>query len=124
MTTAFWCVLVAAVLPYLTIGVAKFGARGFDNRKPREWYANAEGFRRRAVWAHNNAFEIFPLFAGAVIIAHIAGAAQSTIDALAVGFVASRIAYAICYLADLHLLRSLVWTVGFACCVALFVVAA
>ncbi len=124
MTTAFWCVLVAAVLPYLMIGVAKIGARGFDNRRPRDWYDRTEGFRRRAVWAQNNSFEIFPLFAAAVIIAHLAGAEQATVDGLAIAFVASRIAYAISYLADLHLLRSLVWTAGFFCCVALFIVAA
>jgi uncharacterized MAPEG superfamily protein len=124
MTLAYWCVLIAALLPYLLIGVAKIGVRGFDNRHPRDWYAQASGFRKRAVWAQQNSFEIFPFFAAAVIIAHLTGAEQSTIDALAIGFVASRVGYAISYLADLHLLRSLVWTAGIACCIALFVVAA
>jgi len=122
MTLAYWCVLIAAILPYLLIGVAKVGVRGFDNRRPRDWYEKTSGFRRRAVWAQQNSFEIFPLFAAAVIIAHLAGAAQATIDGLAIGFIASRIAYAISYLADLHLLRSLVWTAGIACCFALFIV--
>ncbi|NDY96512.1 MAPEG family protein [Wenzhouxiangella limi] len=124
MTIAYWCVLVAATLPYLMIGVAKIGVRGFDNRRPRDWYEKSTGFRRRAVWAQQNSFEIFPVFAAAVIIAQLAGGDQATIDGLAIAFIASRIAYAISYLADLHLLRSLVWTAGFACCVALFIVAA
>jgi len=124
MTLAYWCVLITAMLPYLLIGVAKIGVRGFDNRRPRDWYEKASGFRQRAVWAQQNSFEIFPLFAAAVIIAHLAGATQATIDGLAIGFVASRIAYAISYLADLHLLRSLVWTAGIACCLALFIISA
>jgi uncharacterized MAPEG superfamily protein len=112
------------MLPYLMIGVAKIGVRGFDNRRPREWYEKSTGFRRRAVWTQQNSFEIFPFFAAAVIIAHLAGADQATVDGLAIAFIASRLAYAISYLADLHLLRSLVWTASFACCIALFVVAA
>lgn len=124
MTMAYWCVLVAAIMPYLMIGVAKIGVRGFDNRRPRDWYEKSTGFRRRAVWAQQNSLEIFPIFAAAVIIAHLAGADQATVNGLSIAFIASRIAYAISYLADLHLLRSLVWTAGFACCVALFIIAA
>jgi len=124
MTLAYWSVLIAAVLPYLTIFVAKAGAKGFDNRRPREWYERAQGYRQRAVWAQQNSFEIFPLFAAAVIIAHLTGATQAWVDGLAIAFVASRVAYAVCYIADLHLARSLVWTLGFGCCVALFIIAA
>ena len=124
MTIAFWSVLAAAMLPYLLIFVAKVGVKGFDNRRPRDFYQRASGFRQRAVWAQHNSFEIFPLFAAAVIIAHLAEAAQAMVDWLAIAFVATRIAYGVCYLADLHLLRSLVWTLGFACCVALFIIAA
>lgn len=124
MTIAYWCILIAAILPYGLVFVAKAGAKGFDNRAPRDWYARAEGFRQRAIWAQQNSYEIFPLFAAGVIIAHLTATPQGWIDGLAIGFVASRIAFAICYIADLHLARSLVWTFGFACCVALFIIAA
>ncbi|MFW6340526.1 MAG: MAPEG family protein, partial [Wenzhouxiangella sp.] len=90
MTLGYWCVLIAAVMPYLMIGIAKIGVRDFDNRRPRDWYEKASGFRRRAVWAQQNSFEIFPIFAAAVIIAHLAGTAQTTIDSLAIAFIASR----------------------------------
>lgn len=124
MTIAYWCVLIAGILPYGLIFIAKAGAKGFDNRAPRDWYGRAEGYRQRAVWAQQNSYEIFPLFAAAVIIAHLGGATQAWIDALAIAFVASRIAFGACYIADLHLARSLVWTLGFGCCVALFIIAA
>lgn len=124
MTIAYWCVLIAAVIPYLMVGVAKIGVREFDNRRPRDFHDKARGFRKRAIWAQYNSFEIFPLFAAAVIIADLAGAEQAIANALAVTFIASRIAYTISYLADLHLLRSLVWTAGFLCCIGLFIAAA
>jgi uncharacterized MAPEG superfamily protein len=37
---------------------------------------------------------------------------------------AARVAYGLCYVADLAGLRSLVWLVGFACVAGLFVTAA
>lgn len=124
MTIAFWCVLAAGVMPLVYAGIAKAGDRSFDNRRPRDWYETVTGYRRRAWWAQQNSIEAFPLFASAVIIAGLAGAAQPTIDALAIAFIAFRIAYGVCYLADVHLFRSLMWLGGFGCTIALFVIAA
>jgi len=120
MTIAFWCVLIAGLMPLLYAGVAKVGDRTFNNRKPRDWYESVTGYRRRAWWAQQNSLEAFPLFAAAVIVAHLAGAERSLVDALAVAFIAFRAAYGICYLADVHLARSLVWLGGLACCIWLF----
>ncbi|HSO05839.1 MAG TPA: MAPEG family protein [Pelomicrobium sp.] len=123
MTIAYWCVLAAAVLPYVSVAFAKYRP-DYDNARPREWLARLDGFRARAVWAHHNAFEAFPPFAAGVIIAHLAGAPQGRIDALALAFIAARIAYTACYLLDRPTPRSIVWTVGFACVIGLFVAAA
>ncbi len=123
MTTAYWCVLAAALIPYFTVAVAK--SKGdFDNAAPRDWLARQEGFRKRALWAHQNAFEAFAPFAAAVIIAQLAHAPQGWIDVLAVAFVVARIAYSALYILDKPSLRSIVWTVGFACVVGLFIIAA
>ena len=67
MTCAYWCVLAAIMLPYIWVTVAKAG--GFDNAAPRDSLASLVGWRRRADWAHLNAFEAIPSFAAAVIIA-------------------------------------------------------
>lgn len=122
MTTAFWCILVVAILPYPIVILAK-SKRGYDNRAPREQLAHAEGFRKRANWAQFNAFEAFPPFAAAIIIAHLQQVPQATTDMLALSFVAMRILHAVFYVLDKPTLRSLVWFVGFACVVALFVLA-
>ena len=123
MTIAFWCVLAAAFLPFVAVGLAKWDA-SFDNAAPREWLERREGWRKRAYWAHQNSFEAFPPFAAAVIIAHVAGGSPVAIDFLALGFVAARIAYIACYVTDRPTLRSIVWTAGFACVVGLFVAGA
>jgi len=124
MTTAFWCVLVAGFLPYLATLTAKIGGQRFDNRNPRDWLDAQAGFRKRANAAQHNSFEAFPLFAAAVIIAHIAGAPQARIDLLAVMFVVARLCYVGCYVADLATLRSLAWFVGIGSAVAIFLAAA
>lgn len=119
MTIAFWCVLAAAILPYLTIAIGKYD-RKYDNRSPRDWEARLEGRQRRAVFAHYNHFEAFAPFAAAVIVAHLAGAPQSWSNALAAAFIAVRIAYTWAYVSDRHLVRSILWAVGMACVVGLF----
>lgn len=123
MTTSFWCVLVAALLPIVAVGLAK-ARSGFDNNAPREWLGRQTGWRGRAHAAHLNSFEAFAPFAAAVIIAHLAHAPQGRIDLLAMGFVAARIAYIGFYIADLAGPRTIAWTVAMGCVIALFVAAA
>ncbi len=125
MTFAYWCVLVAAMLPIVWTGIAKAGAQGFDNAHPRDFLSRLDGWRQRANWAQQNSHEAFPPFAAGVIIAHLSGAAgQPTIDVLAGIFVVARVLYGICYIADRPTLRSLVWSAGFTAMIGLFVAAA
>lgn len=124
MTLAYWCVLVAALLPIVWAGVAKSGQKGYDNARPREFLGSLSGWPARANHAQQNSYETFPFFAAGVIIAHLCAVPQGTIDALAVTFVVARTAYGICYIADWSTPRSLVWLVGFGCTVALFVTSA
>ncbi|HVF33771.1 MAG TPA: MAPEG family protein [Candidatus Saccharimonadia bacterium] len=124
MTIAYWCVLAAGLMPFAWTAIAKASGERFNNRAPREWQARLTGMPARAHAAHLNSFEAFPLFAAAVIIAQQLQAPQGTIDLLALAFVALRVLYGVLYLADQHLLRSIVWAAAFACAVALFIVAA
>jgi len=128
MTLAYWCVLIALFLPYLSTATAKAVSGGFSpkhNHDPRALLDNLSGLGRRANNAQLNSFEATPAFAVAVIIAHLAGGAeQALLDQLAMAFVLSRILYFICYIADWATLRSLVWFVGMGLIVSLFVVAA
>ncbi len=81
MTVAYWCVLIARVIPLIAIGIAKAGGERYNNRHPRVWLGKQQGYRARAAAAESNSFEAFPFFAAAVIIAHLtqapAGATRS-----------------------------------------------
>ena len=120
MTIALWCVLAAGVLPYLATVIAKLGGARYDNRDPRAWLERQSGWRRRADNAQRNGFEALPLFAAGVLAAHLVNAPQGRIDLLALVFIAARIAYLACYLANLHYVRSMTWFAGFVATVLLF----
>ncbi len=133
MILAFWCVLVAALLPPVCSYVAKYGrgrtedggpAPRFDNRHPRAWLAAQTGLRARADAAQQNGFEVLPLFIAAVVVAVLQHVPVATIDLLAATFIVARVAYIACYLLDRPALRSLTYAIGFACCLGLFLVAA
>ncbi len=124
MTTAYWCVLAAGLMPYLFTAIAKGSGSRYDNRDPRAWQSRLAGLPARAHAAHLNSFEAFPLFAAAVIVAHLAQAPQVRIDGLALAFIVLRLGYGLCYLAAWATLRSVVWLLAFACCVALFFISA
>ena len=124
MTIAFWCVLAAALLPYIWVIVAKVGARGYDNNAPRAFATTQSGLRQRANWAQYTSFEAFPAFAAGVLIAVHMGVDPLVVNGLALAFVILRLGYGVCYLTDLATMRSVVWFMGFAATVALYVVAA
>jgi uncharacterized MAPEG superfamily protein len=125
-TVAYWCVLVAALLPLACTWLAKshgFGKPrregGFDNRDPRGWLARQTDWKARANAAQANSFEALPFFIGAVIIAHQLAAPQARLDILAVLFVTLRVIYIAMYVADLAMVRSTIWTLAFATNVAI-----
>lgn len=125
MTTAYWCVFVAILLPYTWFGVAASRAGKLrDQHYPRDFPRHLSGLPKRAWGAHLNSFESLPGFAVAVVIAHMAHGAQPYIDSLAVIWVLARVAYGVFYLTDKPILRSSVQFVSLACTLGLFIVAA
>lgn len=124
MTIAFYCVFLAFLVNYLpkiptAFAMYKLDNR-YDNEHPRDQQSRLTGFGKRALSAHLNSFEIFPAFAVSVIISHLSEADPNDIDTLAIVFVVSRLVYIGLYLANMHLLRSTVWSVGFASVIFLF----
>lgn len=119
MILAFWCVLIVGLLPYFTAAPAK-ATKTYDNAAPRDWAARQTGFRARAMAAHANGFEAFPLFAVAVLVAFANGAPHDAIDSLAVIYVVLRLLYVACYYAGWALVRSIVWIAALGVAVAIF----
>jgi uncharacterized MAPEG superfamily protein len=118
-TIAYWCVLIAALLPIACSALAKSGGfgqpgrqGGFDNHDPRSWLARQTDWHARANAAQSNSFEALPFFIGAVLIAHQLGAPQARLDILAVLFVTLRVIYIAMYVAGLPMVRSTIWTLA------------
>lgn len=120
-TIAYWCVLVAALLPIVCAGIAKSGMfstprrnGGYDNDNPRAWLSQQVDWRARANAAQANSFEALPFFIGAVIIAHQLGAHQARVDVLALIYVVLRLMYIMVYVSGLSTVRSVVWGLALA----------
>ena len=118
-TIAYWCVLVAAILPIVCAGIAKYGMfatprreGGYDNNNPRVWLARQTDWRARANAAQANTFEALPFFFAAVIIAHQLQAAQARLDILCFAYVVLRAAYILMYVADMASTRTSIWTLA------------
>lgn len=125
MTIAYLCILIVALLPYVWVATAKAGGKRYDNRDPRGWLAKQDNPRlHRANSAQLNAFESFPAFAAAVLMAQVGGVDAARISWLAIVFVVLRVLHGVFYLANIAQLRSLVWLGGLSCVVALMVQAA
>ena len=120
---AYWCVLIAALLPFVWVGFAKAGAH-YRNKTPRD-LSQYEGYRRRAHDAHQNAFEALPFFIGAVVLAiQFGGASGLTLNLLAAVWVLLRIGHGAADLADKATLRSVIWVLALVVNLAIFLLPA
>lgn len=121
MTIVYWYVFIAATLPYLWSLSWRWPVYSFEaNLAPRRFEETLTGWRQRAHWAHLNAFENFPPFAAAVIVAQQLHAPQSTVDGLALAFIAFRVAHGVFYIANFGTLRTLAFAGAAVCTVAIF----
>ena len=130
MTTPLWCLLIVALLPYvLSFAGGYFKMRQFgsvDNKHPRIQAAKLEGVGARALGAQENAWEALGFFTAVLAVLHFASpdaARGSTAASLSLGFLATRVAHPILYLANLDILRSIVFLLGLGCGVALLWIA-
>ena len=128
MTTPFWCLLIAAVIPY---ALNFIGARlrteqlgSFDNHHPRLQAAELRGAAARAYAAQQNAWEALAFFTAAVTVAHLAGADAGASATASVVFVVARVLHPIAYIADRVPLRPVIFTIGQLATLTLFALGA
>lgn len=114
------CVLIAGVLPLISTAIAKWGFQAFDNHNPREWLSQQTGFRARANAAQHNAFEAFPFFAMAVVLAIGLSLEPAILNRYCLVFVVARLLYLLAYLFDWATFRTLCWLVGYGSCIAIY----
>jgi len=127
MTLALLCILLAALMPLVCAGLAKWRGfqvshrdGGYDNRNPRDWIARQDGFAKWAQAAQENSWEALPFFAAAVIVSHMLGVTGTLPNALAVAFIVLRSVYVWLYVTGQQKWRSRVWVLGLAVNIAIF----
>ena len=122
MSVLVVCALIACVLPILAkapLAWAQKQQGGYDNRHPRAQQHALTGFGARALAAHQNSFESLIIFAVALAVVIGANKQAAVMDTLAISYIVARVLYCLCYWFDLHLLRSLIWAVSYACSIAM-----
>ena len=126
MTFAYFSILLFAFFNLFCAAAAKKAANmhAAENHNPREILARATGKAARLNAAQQNGYEMLPLYAATIITAHATGeAAQGTINFWATLFLLSRVAYIWAYAQDKAAARSVIWSVGLVCVIALFIAA-
>lgn len=116
MKIAYLCILIAVLLPYVWVTIAKASGKRYDNRDPRGWLGkqtDAKALRANA--AQLNAFEALPGFIAAVFMAQFAQVNVMHITLCAVAYIVFRILHGVFYIGNKHQLRSLVWFGGLIC---------
>jgi uncharacterized MAPEG superfamily protein len=117
---AFTAMLTAALwIPYIVCQVTTNGflaGENYINPAPRP----VPLWGQRADRVYMNAIEVFAPFAALVLIIHIAGKENATTAFLAMAFFWLRVLHAIVYWAAIPFIRTLVFTLGFACVIGLF----
>lgn len=126
MTTPFWCLFIALLLPYVLTSVAgyfkvqQFGS--VDNKHPRLQSRSLEGAGARAVAAQENLWEAIAVFTAAVLVNHQISDDPRTSGLLAIAWLVFRVLHAGFYIADVDKGRSAAFLGALACAVALFFV--
>jgi uncharacterized MAPEG superfamily protein len=82
---------------------------GFDNKDPRDQHTRLGVAGKRALAAHNNAFEAFAPFAAAVLACEVRHANARLTTIFAIVHVACRFAYPWLYVWGIDKLRSGLW---------------
>ena len=118
---SYICIVISIFIPIGCTVYAKLTNKGYNNSTPREFLASLKGRGQRANFAQQNFYETFPAFAVGVVVAHQLHVESFRIDFLAMSYIISRILYAVFYILDKHILRSLAWFVAFGSILALYI---
>lgn len=118
MTTDLTVLVLAVLLAFIQLalysvaGNIAFGPRytlGPRDTAP-DWAAAPIAARLRR--AYENLLETLPLFAIAVLIAHVSGTASAVTAVASQVYLGARIVYIPCYVSGIPVVRSLVWSVA------------
>ena len=110
-------------MPIVLAGISKKGSEiSVNNNDPRDHIRHLKEKAKYAYGAEQNCYESFPPFAIAVLVAHLTGGTQLTIDILAGLYIVSRLMYIVFYIQGKGTLRSVTYMIGLIATISLFFV--
>ncbi|BAZ89643.1 hypothetical protein NIES932_11260 [Raphidiopsis curvata NIES-932] len=107
-------------LPYLLVAYARVQV-GYDMSAPRSMFDKLPPYARRATWAHQNCFESFMIYGAAALMAYVTGVDSQLALYAAIAYLTARVLFSVFYILNIPILRSLMFGVGSACIISLFV---
>jgi uncharacterized MAPEG superfamily protein len=119
-----YCIAIAAALIYVPFILVAYGRLQIGPEalaKPRALVDKLPGFAQRANAAHQNAFETFIVFSVAALMAYVTGLNSASAAWAAIAFVVARTLYPVFYVANIPLLRSLMFGIGTISTASLFI---
>ena len=112
MTTDYWTVFAAVVLPYvpyLLVGFEKWRRGIYDPNNPRDSNSLLEGWALRAKGAELNSWEALTAYATVTGVAHAVGADPEVLARLGIAWVVARVLYVGAYVAGIGWARMAFW---------------
>ncbi|GAB4540603.1 MAG: MAPEG family protein [Pleurocapsa sp.] len=107
--------IVGAVIltyaPFLVVGFAR-AKIGYDTSAPRAMFDKLPPYAQRATWAHQNGFEALIIYSAAALMAYVTGVESSWATIAAIAFLIARSFYSVFYIANIPILRSLMFAIG------------
>lgn len=126
MTLLILCLLISILQIYIAKAVVAYAmvreGKGYDNHHPRMQQSKLTGWGARAVAAHQNGFEAFPIFAIGILLNLVLDVDLSVVEILALSVVSLRFLYIFLYIADYSYARSTIWTLAFLCNLGMYIV--
>lgn len=118
-----YSIVGAVVLVYVPFGVVAYGRFkvGVDLSAPRSMFDRLPAYAQRATWAHQNSFEALIVYGAAAFMAYITGVDGVWAGYGAIAFPIARFFYILFYILDVPLARSLMFGIGSACSITLFI---
>lgn len=106
--------------PYLFVATGRFQV-GYDLSAPRAMFDKLPPYAQRATWAHQNCFEALMIFTAAALMAYATGVESDWAKIAAIAFLVSRFFFSLFYIFDVPALRSLMFGIGSASSLTLFI---
>jgi uncharacterized MAPEG superfamily protein len=111
---------VVVYLPFLVVAYGRLQL-GYNEIKaaPRAAFDQLPDYAKRATWAHQNSWEAFAVFSVAALMAYVTHQDSMTAAIAAILWIVARSLFSVFYIANVPLLRSLMFGVGSLCSLTL-----